>query len=475
MLSRSVTIALLLVALLAAASVGTVAQEASPDTPATQQLSRWLEAFNAEDRSTMQRFIDEHFPTRPNRSVDPDLNFRAQTGGFDLLRVEQATSTRAVALLKERDAEATGVRISLEVEAAAPHRIVKLEFQPGVRLPVSIPRMSERELSSALQRELMQRTANDRFSGAVLIGRNDETVFSAAYGFADRERKKLNRVDSQFRIGSMNKMFTAVAVLQLVQNGKVNLEDPIGKYLPDFPNKNIASKVTVEHLLTHTGGTGDFFGPEFNAHRLQLRDHDDYVRLFASRELLFEPGSRFMYSNFGFILLGSIIEHVSGQSYYDYVQANVFEPAGMKATGSEPEERAPKSLTVGYTRRPGEPFQSNANTLPYRGTSAGGGYSTVGDLLRFANALLSHKLLDAHHTELLTSGKVEAFGGKYAYGFIERHVNGVRSIGHGGTAQGMNGDLIIFPKSGYIVVVLANMDPPAAQRVSDFIANRLPL
>ena len=154
---------------------------------------------------------------------------------------------------------------------------------------------------------------------------------------------------------------------------------------------------------------------------------------------------------------------------------HVYVPAGMRDTGSEPEGTAVARLSVGYMRPPGSPASMvNTPTLPYRGTAAGGGYTTVGDLMRFADALMRHTLLSAEATRLLTTGKVEGAGGMYAYGFIERRVNGVRSFGHGGNAPGMDGSLEIFPESGYVVAVLANMDAPAAQRVSEFVINRLP-
>jgi CubicO group peptidase (beta-lactamase class C family) len=216
------------------------------------------------------------------------------------------------------------------------------------------------------------------------------------------------------------------------------------------------------------------FGPEFFDNRSSLRDHADYVRLFAARRPLFEPGSRWMYSNFGFVLLGAVIERVSGRSYYDYVASHVYAPAGMTSTGSEPEDRPVDRRSVGYMKRPGGVWLPNAPTLPYRGTAAGGGYTTVEDLARFAEALTSRRLLDATHTELLISGKVDAMDGRYAYGFIERRIGGRTSIGHGGNAPGMDGELLIFPSNGYVIAVLSNLDAPAAQYTAEFIANRLP-
>jgi D-alanyl-D-alanine carboxypeptidase len=312
----------------------------------------------------------------------------------------------------------------------------------------------------------------DLFSGAVLIERNGRVIFRHAYGLADRERRIANTVDTRFRIGSMNKMFTAVAIMQLVEAGKVKLSDRLGKHLTDYPSKDVAMKVTIRQLLTHTGGTGDIFGPDFDAHRDELRTISDYIRLYGTRGLEFEPGSRWAYSNYGFILLGAVIEGVTGRSYYDYVRTHIFKPARMTATGSLPEEYAVPDRAVGYMKPPGTTkWRPNTNTLPYRGTSAGGGYSTVVDLARFADALLSHKLLGRVYTERLITGKVDAFTGeRYAYGFEDRRdERGNGSVGHGGGAPGMNGDLRIYPKSGDVVVALANMDPPAAEQVTGWV------
>jgi CubicO group peptidase (beta-lactamase class C family) len=292
---------------------------------------------------------------------------------------------------------------------------------------------------------------------------------------ADREKKIPNKLSTRFRIGSMNKMFTAVAILQLVQAGKIKLNDPLEKYLPAYPNRDLASKATIHHLLTHTGGTGDFFGPQFDAHRKELRTLQDYLTLYGKRGLAFEPGTRWAYSNYGFLLLGVVVEKAAGSSYYDYVRDYVYKPAGMMSTGSLAEDEGMPDRAVGYTKMGGSAWHPNTDTLPYRGTSAGGGYSTVEDLLRFANALTGNKLLDAPHTELLITGKVDTPGGaKYAYGFGNRTVAGVRSYGHSGGAPGMNGDLEIYPQAGYVIAVLANVDPPAAGRISDFVGNRLP-
>jgi len=438
-----------------------------------RQFAAWLEAFNAGDRDGIARFIDANYPSA---NVDGQMNFRERTGGFDLRLLERATDVTLVGLVEERNSDQFA-RFSLVVEPDEPHRITRFGIT-AIPRPAEFPvaRLSEAEVVPALRERLERDAQDDRFAGAVLLARGDQILFSGAHGSADREQDLPNTLDTRFRLGSMNKMFTAVAVLQLVQDGQVRLDDPVGVYVTDYPNADVASRVTIHHLLTHTGGTGDIFGPDFTANRLDLRTHDDYVALYGDRPPAFEPGSRYAYSNYGMVLLGVVIERVTGQSYYDYVAEHIYRPAGMTRTGSEPESEAVPGRSIGYMRAPaGGGWTPNTDTLPYRGMAAGGGYSTVGDLLKFANALMGHVLLDEEHTAMLITGKVEIGGGRmYAYGFEDQRVDGAGAVGHSGGAPGMSGDLRIYPDSGYVVAVLANIDPPAAPQVSAFLDLRLP-
>jgi CubicO group peptidase (beta-lactamase class C family) len=450
------------------------AQAPRPDTPAARQFFRWLEVFNRGDGKELTAFLEANFVSEQNRPPR-QIEFREMTGGFDFKKTEESEPTRLTGVVKERDGD-NYARFTIEVEAEEPHRVKSLRMQVVPR-PDEFPavaRMGEKEALTALRVEADMRAGKGRFSGAILVARNGQTLFSGAYGLADREKKVRNRVDTRFRIGSMNKMFTAVSVAQLAQAGKIKLDAPLGTYLKEYPNQDVASKVTIHHLLTHTGGTGDIFGPKFDENRLKLRELKDYVALYGTRAPQFEPGARFAYSNYGYLLLGVVIEAASGQSYYDYVREHVYKAAGMTRTDSLAENEEVADRSVGYTKGDGTEWRPNTDTLPYRGTSAGGGYSTVEDLGRFAAALLSHKLLNAEYTTLVTTGKVSGGPAKYAYGFMDSEQDGVRSFGHGGGAPGMNGDLRIFPESGYVVAVLANQDPPAAQRLAGFISARLP-
>jgi D-alanyl-D-alanine carboxypeptidase len=331
-------------------------------------------------------------------------------------------------------------------------------------------------LLSGLRTKLAEESAAGRFSGTVLVARDDTLLFAEACGMADRRREIPNRLSTRFRIGSINKVFTAVAVCQLVQAGVVNVAEPLATYVPDYPNQDLAAAATVHHLLTHTAGTGNIFVPEYEVRRDEIRTVADYVSLLGHRDAEFAPGSRFEYSNFGYVLLGAVIENVTGQSYYDYVDQHVYAPAGMTRAGALPEDTAAPDLAIGYTN---EVTGSEVNTsvLPYRGSPAGGGYATAEDLWRFATALTGQRLLDARRTELLTTGQTEAgWGGTcVAYGFFERTIYGIHAIGAAGGFPGMSADLVIYPDLGYVIAALANMDPDIAIEVSMFINNRLPI
>src|SRR5262245_16686622 len=335
-----------------------------------------------------------------------------------------------------------------------------------------------RTADAALRTKLEAETKADRFAGTALLARLDNgtfrVLFREAYGLADREKAVANAIDTRFRIGSMNKMFTATAILQLVQAGKIKLTDPVGKHIPDYPNKDIARKVTLHHPLAHTAGTGDIFGPDYDAHVNEMKTHDDWIMLYGKRAPQFEPGSRYAYSNFGMVILGVVIERVSRMSYYDYIDQHIYRPAGMTQSGAPPESIPSSVRSVGYSKMGGRTRWTVRSIVSNRGIAAGGGYSTVEDLLKFAAALMSNRLLNAEFTNLLITGKVDGGRGmRYAYGFFDVRKDGLGFVGHGGGAPGMNRDLRIYPASGYVIVVLSNLDPPAASAITDFMHQRL--
>jgi CubicO group peptidase (beta-lactamase class C family) len=292
-----------------------------------------------------------------------------------------------------------------------------------------------------------------------------------------------NDVNTKFDLGSMNKMFTAVAIAHLVERGKLSFTDIVGKLLPDYPNKAVAEKVTVHQLLTHTSGMGSYFNRKFQANHDNLKTVADYLSLFADEPLAFEPGSKWQYSNSGFVVLGLIIEKVSGQSYFDYVKEHIFKPAGMVNTDSYEKGQDVPNLAIGYMQMgenggpdPSAPRRPNAPMRALKGSPAGGGYSTVDDMLRFSVALQTHKLLNQQNTELVMTGKVEMGrpGTKYGYGFGEEVSNGRHIVGHNGGGPGIGANFDMFTELGYTAVILGNYDPPAMMPVVMKIRELLP-
>jgi CubicO group peptidase (beta-lactamase class C family) len=230
--------------------------------------------------------------------------------------------------------------------------------------------------------------------------------------------------------------------------------------------------VTIHHLLTHTSGMGSYWKPEFHeANHARFRTIQDYFPLFINDPLTFKPGEKWSYSNVGFMVLGAIIERVSGQSYFDYVKGQVFKRAGMNDTDYYEADRSTPDLATGYTKQnrylPGsKDWTSNIFISPVKGGPAGGGYSTLDDMLRFAAALRTHRLLNQKYTDIVLSGKVEYRpNAKYAYGFANDLVNGDRIIFHDGGANGISAEFDLYSDLGYTVVVLSNYDHPAVRPV----------
>jgi D-alanyl-D-alanine carboxypeptidase len=462
---------LLLCVTLASASFAT-AQPVPPATPAGRVLAAWLAAFNAGDLAALQAFDAAHRPDAP--PIGSTQRFRFETGGFTLVRIEKSTPTAITALLEEKDSRRLS-RLELEVTDDATPLVVSSTLRRAARTAdLPLAPLNEAQTIEAVTAKLEELLKADQFAGTVLIGHRGRILFQKAVGLADRESKTPNTLDTKFRHGSVSKTFTATAVMQLVEAGKLSLDDTVGKVMADYPNADVAKKVTIRHLLSHTGGTGDIpvpGEPEFLKNRLTLKTHADYVAMFGSRAPIFEPGTEYRYSNYGMVLLGAIIERVSGQSYFDYVRRKVFEPAGMMSTGSLPETDAVPNRSTGYMRR-NEAWAPNTDTLPWRGTAAGGGYSTAGDFFRFAEALQSGKLVSkASLTQMITPVRIPGYG----LGIALRGEGAARSFGNGGGAPGQNAEFRIYPESGYVIVALSNLDPPAAVKVIDFIAARLPL
>jgi D-alanyl-D-alanine carboxypeptidase len=342
------------------------------------------------------------------------------------------------------------------------------------------PAKTEANPAKELQSYFDSLASDNKLSGVLLVAKDGVTIASKTAGIANKVTGAAIDLNTKFNLGSMNKMFTAVAVAQLAQAGKLSFTDTVGKHLPDYPNKEVAEKVTIHQLLTHTSGMGMYWNEKFMAQREQLLTVAAHLPLFATDPLLFPPGEKFQYSNSGYMLLGAIIEKMSGQDYYGYIQEHIYKPAGMTDTGFyEPGKDIP-NLAIGYSRmspdgKVSEEIRDNTNTREVKGGPAGGGFSTAPDLVKFQQALLGYKLLDKVHTELVTTGKVDARGmGRYGYGFGDNNAGGKHSVGHNGGSPGIAANFEMFPESGYTAVILMNSDPPTMMPIAKAIRERIP-
>lgn len=321
--------------------------------------------------------------------------------------------------------------------------------------------------------------AENKLSGVVLVAKDGITVASKAAGIANKATGAPIDLKTKFNLASMNKMFTSVAIAQLAQAGRLSFSDTVGKHLPDYPNKEVSDKVTIHHLLTHTSGMGMYWNEKFMAQREKLLTVTAHLPLFASDPLAFPPGEKFQYSNSGYMVLGAIIEKASGKDYHAYVQEHIYKPAGMSDTGFYEPGKEISNLAIGYSRMSPdgkrlEEERENTNTREVKGGPAGGGYSTAADLVKFHQALLSYKLLDRKHTELVTTGKVDGpRGSRYGYGFGANTIEGKHTVGHNGGSGGIAVNFEMYPDSGYTAVLLMNSDPPTMMPIVKAIRERI--
>lgn len=448
-------------------------------TPASVQARQLLEAINSGDRATLAAYREKNFSPawEDAPSIERGLYAHKQFGGFDLLEVDDDRPNNLHGWVRARDSDAV-LELVVETEKAAPYRVNYLFLDWGnTPEKFRVARLSESATVDAWRANTARRAQQDKFSGAILLTRGDQVLLREAYGFADRERKVPNTVDTRFRTASTSKMFTAAAVLRLVQDGKLAFDDRIDKVVPALAGKPIGP-ATIHQLLTHTSGAGEFIGPRYDEHKKELQVHDDYVRVFGGDALLFEPGEKFEYHNLGYMYLGAAIEHASGRSFYDYLDESVFKPAGMSHSDTPTVDVAMQGRAKGYIKPPGtREWVSAEQYLDYRADGAGGAWSTVDDMQRFLTALRANRILNQRFTRLMLSQKAEAWKGHgYGYGvWIDNYPGGGLWIGGVGGEMGSNSEAWFSPDSNYQVVVLSNFDPGAAVQVSEFVRARVPL
>jgi CubicO group peptidase (beta-lactamase class C family) len=308
--------------------------------------------------------------------------------------------------------------------------------------------------TSRMDQVVQSVVANKQFMGSVLVARGDRVIFNKSYGWANMEWEVPNTPATKFRIGSLTKQFTAAAILLLEERGKLKIEDPIRKYLPDEPAA--WDKVTIYHLLTHTSGIMNHLNlPEATKMVPFPQTPDQLMALVRDKPLDFAPGEKMNYSNSGYNLLGCLIEKVSGQRYQDFIQKNIFTPLGMKDSGYDSNSDIILRRAAGYSPGPGGPV--NAEFVHMSNTySAGGLYSTTEDLLRWEQGLFGGKLLSHESLQRMSTPYLNG----YAFGLGVDAVHGRKRISHEGGVPGFNSCLAYYPETKVTVVALSNMFRP---------------
>lgn len=333
--------------------------------------------------------------------------------------------------------------------------------------------LSRPALRAALARRLEDAAARDDFSGAVrVVAPDGEVVYEAVFGLANRDDGARITPDSRFHLGSADKSFTALIVGGLIGEGKLALDTRLVDVLPDYPNPDAARKITIGQLLNHSAGLGALFDrPRWNGRQPYSRV-TELLPAFAAEPLLYEPGSRAAYSNEGFVVLGAVIEAVTGTDWYEQLAKRIYQPAGMSRSGHFALDEVVPGRVVGYRFAPEDvlglaPRQPNWIFLGYRGNSCGGGYSTVADMTAYLRALRAGAILPAAMVEALTA---QNSGGlpNYGHGFSHRKVGArtLRGHGGGGPGSGIEGDSQIVWETGWAYSILGNYDAPFASVIS---------
>lgn len=467
----------ILLAVLAAGLLarGAAAQSAAvrfPDTGPGRLLEEYVELCDAPTLEAFSAWQSAHIAPailgrQSLRSIaEDDVRQCRDNGGFEPRRIETDEPSR-VDLLAIGKRSGLWTRLTLGVDSAGAIR--RLGIFPALPPESALPEdLGNAALARALREKVRRLSEAGMFSGIVEIARGGEVIAVATGGWADREARTPITGSSRFTIGSMGKMFTAVAVGQLVDRGRLSFSDTVGEFFPDYPNETVRHEVTVGMLLSHTSGMGDFLAkrtPGMLEHGVERAS--EFMPLFDRDSLRFAPGTDWAYSNAGLALAGAIVEKVAGQPYPGYLREHVFAPAGM--TGSDPNNipHADSALVTPYTRfspkgPPGDSLHEAEHDI---GSPAGGAISTADDLVRFAGALRSGELVSPATFREMTRPH-----GNPGYGYaMEIHeVYGRTVVGHGGGFPGVSTHLDLVSGSPYTVVVLSNLDPPAEARISRY-------
>lgn len=456
--------------LLAAALAAAFASSATASEQGVNRARGFLDALTAGDAPALAAYMRTHFAPRAQGSAEDWEEAAGRLvedfGDLELVRVEVDGADQVDVIARSGDGLIVRFGFPLEGEAQLLGGFSvdvgdRDEPNEGASFPpLSLPSdADEAAVRAALTSYFDQLGADGLFSGTALVAKDGKIIFETAQGLASQRFGVPNHLGTRFNLGSINKSFTKIAIGQLLAAGKLALSDTLADHLPDYPNREVARQITLEQLLDHSSGLGDFFTERFaRSSRALYRSPRDYFPAFADEPLLFAPGSKRRYSNAGYVVLGAVIEAVSGQPYDAYIAEHVFAPAGMTDAGLWALDEPVPDIAIGYTvqdidgTNPQGALRNNTFVLPIKGSPAGSAYATARDLLHFDRALRAGRLLPAGYTEWF-------FGEEPAPDAPATSFD--QGIGIAGGAPGVSA--VMESDGRMTVVVLSNFDEPGGE------------
>jgi D-alanyl-D-alanine carboxypeptidase len=468
--------------LCASAAVAAVPSTTVPDTPVGRVGSELIHHVNSDTPEQIRAWA----PTVLSPAIDKDdvtdfvnglISAVRESGGVSLTDAHTQQGLLVLTVKMHR-----GGQLVLFVLAADPDQPGKLGH--AELFPMDDPTLyagwpkgavPHAEMKRLIHTALDQLVRTNDFSGCVTVADGGKTVFDECRGLAERNFGVPIDHQTKFRVASVGKMFTAVAIGQLVEAGKLSWDSTLAQLVPEYPDQATAKKITVWELLHHTSGLGDFFVPAFFEHREKYVNPADYLDLIARQPMVSEPGKQLNYSNAGYVLLGRIIENVSHEGYFDYIQRHVFAPAGMRSSGFNTVDEVTPKLAVGYFHE--SPFstkwKANWMKIPFKGSPAGDSYSTSADLVRFAEALRGGKLLKPVTLTKMFKDPVPAGPGSIGAGIDERLSHGRHIRGHQGGIEGITTDLAMVWETQGAVALTSNEGQSQTWLLAEHIADLL--
>lgn len=450
---------------------------ATPYSQALEKLdhnklaTEFVSTLNSRNLKNIEQFVQHHFSptalarwegTGKDRYSEYSMNIALFHGRFDSISSELDESNGQIRHINKVYSKNTDMYYNLFINFNTdPSHAITGWYLREAPQKLNKKVITESQLIEEVAQYTEQLSKNGTFSGTVLLAKNDNILFSHAAGLASYRYKVNNNINTKFQIGSMNKMFTSVAVLQLIESGKVSLHDPITKFIDRriFGSGNF-EHIQIRHLLTHTSGIGGMSG--FDDIQNEARSLADILPLFKSVDITFEPGTQWQYSNTGMMLLGHLIETVSGENYYDYIDKHIYQKADMTNSGSfdldVPVENTARNYWFSIKTKQ---LTENLMLQSVKGLPAGGGYSTVNDLHKFALAMQNGSLVGPQLANRALTAKPELNAESWGYGFSVRKTDAGLVVGHNGAHLGMTARLNVYQDKGYILAVLGNLQTSA--------------